>query len=688
MQVSVPRQPPRVLTTAPPTVAPRGAEPIDVLNAERVSAGADVLLGIADSKPNSRSAAIRAIGRLEDYSLVPRLMNFGASIDTAGAIAQSLQGFDPAADPALIQQVWAWMGADGDLADARMQPEKVAAIAMPMASIRYANAEQVAAIEHQLAAVADATANDLVHAPQYNGAIHGLEALARVNTRLVHFDDETARVLGNSVRNTAVNDDPAQTRLYAFLALVSGRALEPAVLRKALTDDEWQIRRGAMQIVAGTGGNLDEIQRPGLIQAALHDSSPHVRYEVLRAYARHSAATLGCQPLLDALTDDDTTVALAAIDALGEQCKDSDDVTMRVTAEVRTPPNWPWQREAHAFLALAKRSPERAAVVTETFTTHDNPWVRRYAVLATAAAKDLLHLDKLAYDSDDNVREAALTAMAPLDRDRAVRAAVDSLQQRADVQLLRAAAILVKEQPAAPVRYYAALLAALQTLTKDGRMTSRDARLEILTAVEKHAKADKYTDLAPWLKDFDPQVAHSAARVMSHLSGKSLTADPQPRTLPAWTDVDNLQQCVAIEMDGDQTITMRLLAGIADVTAERFLTLATKDHYYDGTSFHRVVPNFVIQGGSPGGNEYSGSRDYMRDEVAASNVRGTVGLSTRGRNTGDAQFFINLVDNPRLNGLYTVFAVVNDADLAKVDAVQEGRKIVRIRTTTCGLPRR
>ena len=69
--------------------------------------------------------------------------------------------------------------------------------------------------------------------------------------------------------------------------------------------------------------------------------------------------------------------------------------------------------------------------------------------------------------------------------------------------------------------------------------------------------------------------------------------------------------------------------------------------------------NFVVQGGSPGASEYVGDARYMRDEVSSlSHERGTVGISTRGRDTGDAQWFINMVDNPRLDHEHTVFAQV------------------------------
>jgi cyclophilin family peptidyl-prolyl cis-trans isomerase len=97
------------------------------------------------------------------------------------------------------------------------------------------------------------------------------------------------------------------------------------------------------------------------------------------------------------------------------------------------------------------------------------------------------------------------------------------------------------------------------------------------------------------------------------------------------------------------------------------------------------VPNFVIQGGSPGANEYAGDARYMRDELSdRPHHRATVGLSTRGHHTGDAQIFINLVDNPRLNFDYTVFAIVEDLDA--VDKIQEGDVIRSMNLTKCSGP--
>jgi cyclophilin family peptidyl-prolyl cis-trans isomerase len=111
--------------------------------------------------------------------------------------------------------------------------------------------------------------------------------------------------------------------------------------------------------------------------------------------------------------------------------------------------------------------------------------------------------------------------------------------------------------------------------------------------------------------------------------------------------------------------------------AARILELARLG-YYNGSSWHRVEPDFVIQGGSPGANEYVGFSQFLRDELGTvPHTRGTVGMSTRGHDTGDAQWFVNLKDNLRLGRDYTVFAEVVDG-MDVVDGVLEGDVILSI----------
>jgi len=334
------------------------------------------------------------------------------------------------------------------------------------------------------------------------------------------------------------------------------------------------------------------------------------------------------------------------------------------------------------FVAVAKRSPETVAPMMDAFVNHPVFWVRMYSVQAVMAAKDAARLEKLASDKDDNVVEAALPGLLVLRTPHAMDLIVAAMG-RMDVQLLRSAALLVKDQ-AGEARVKDALLAAIRRLTTERKETSRDARVALLDAYATAAGADGAGALAFLLKDFDPFIAQKAGAIVQQLTGQPARVEPNPppRGWPQqFNDLRN--QCVSVALSNAKSFGLKMAPGYAPLAADRFLKLALVDHYYDGLTFHRLVPNFVIQGGSPGANEYSGHQFFMRDEIAGRNSRGTVGLSTRGRNTADAQIYINLVDNARLDQDYTVFASVFAADLPVVDAIEEGDVMTKITPTRC-----
>ena len=662
-------------------------EPTAVLNAEKAWAGADVLWPLATSgDPTTSRYAVRAIGRLEDPANVPRLLAMGQQPGTwsdaiATAIAQSLKGFDPSQDPALIASVSAWLGGM-TIIDT---PKLKVVMTGPIGSILWGNPEQVHAAEDALLRVLEWAGHDKSKVATYVSAVRSLESLARLNAKVTPLNPGTVLRLVRIVANTGVNDGDS-AREYAVAALINARALDADTELIALRDPFEQVRRQATAVLGGAGAGVDEEKRLDAIQEKLGDSNGQVRYEAVKAFARRVARTRGCGPLLDAVGDRDTHVALAAIDALGDVCKDDGDVTTRIVAEARTPAGLTWHREAHAFVVLAKRSPERAAMSMEAFASHPNWWVRMYAARAAAAAGDEVRLNKLAYDTNDNVREAALGPLRRLKKADANDAIVAALD-RSDVQLLRTAATLLKDKDSPPSdRTARALIAALLRLTKEGKETSRDARVALLEALAIHAGADNAPQLQPLLTDFDPIVAGMAASLVSRLTGRPATADPVHVTR-GWPEHYADPQCVSVAMASGKSFLLRMNLEAAPVTADRFLTLALTEHYYDGLTIHRVVPNFVIQGGGPGANEYSGNKNYMRDEIGLRNDRGTVGLSTRGRNTADGQFYINLIDNARLNPDYTVFGRVVVPYMPVVDTIEEGdvmREVSRIKCPPTG----
>ncbi|MCU0255395.1 MAG: peptidylprolyl isomerase, partial [Vicinamibacterales bacterium] len=233
-----------------------------------------------------------------------------------------------------------------------------------------------------------------------------------------------------------------------------------------------------------------------------------------------------------------------------------------------------------------------------------------------------------------------------------------------------------------------ACAAAIDRLTAQRRETSRDARLALVECVETAGAPEDAPRLAPLLSDFDPQVAARAATAIAALTPATAGAPPaapvaSPRPLPRLalpTDADLLRMGavrVTLTLRGRGDLVVRLRPDEAPVNAFRFLRLA-ESGYYTGLTIHRVVPAFVAQGGSPGANEYAGDGPFTRDEVGRlSNLRGSIGLSTRGRDTGDAQFYVNLADNIRLDHTYTVFAQV-ESGMDVADALVEGDVIERV----------
>ncbi len=134
------------------------------------------------------------------------------------------------------------------------------------------------------------------------------------------------------------------------------------------------------------------------------------------------------------------------------------------------------------------------------------------------------------------------------------------------------------------------------------------------------------------------------------------------------------------------TIIAELYDDAAPNTVANFEKLANKGYYdqkvkrpfYDGLTFHRVVPNFVIQGGCPLGSGTGGPGYTIKCETGLpSHLRGTVGISTRGRDTGDGQLFVNLIDNWRLDHDYTIIGEVI-AGMDVVDGMLEGAIIERV----------
>ncbi len=162
---------------------------------------------------------------------------------------------------------------------------------------------------------------------------------------------------------------------------------------------------------------------------------------------------------------------------------------------------------------------------------------------------------------------------------------------------------------------------------------------------------------------------------------------PQPTPAPVgqarqhpidWAAVRGVSANQRVKVSTTQgDIVLELKVNDAPGSVASFVALARR-HFYDGLSFHRVVPDFVAQGGDPRGDG-SGSTDYtLRSEFGDVRYQeGSVGLASAGKDTESCQFFITHTPTPHLDGRYTVFAqVMSGMDV--VHRLEIGDKILSV----------
>ena len=116
-------------------------------------------------------------------------------------------------------------------------------------------------------------------------------------------------------------------------------------------------------------------------------------------------------------------------------------------------------------------------------------------------------------------------------------------------------------------------------------------------------------------------------------------------------------------------------------TVMNFASLA-KSGFYKGLNFHRVIPNFVIQGGCPFGTGTGGPGYRIKcecDNQTHKHKRGTLSMAHAGRDTGGSQFFVCHSAQPHLDGVHTVFGdLIDEKSLKVLDSIRVGNKIVDI----------
>ena len=449
--------------------------------------------------------------------------------------------------------------------------------------------------------------------------------------------------------------DSAYTRAFAIKGLAALKDPEAVPLLLPLLDSTHAESALTLEAIRAVGRIGDAHAEPLLMKLLYtRGLNPMVRAETLLALG-DSAGAVSVDAFVDFLVDPQPTVRVAALQGFSKR---DDDSFLTVLSGLDPDPHW----SVRAALAsvLGTKDPSRA----------------------------LPRLMPMLSDADARVIPSVLTALTKLKAPEVGKVLLDQLIN-ADVGVRTAAATNIGDVK--PDGGVDALIAAYKRGEADLVFDSRAAAIE---ALSKYGAAAAVPTLRAALKDKDWAVRVKAAELLKGLDPTIETAHairPAPALRAAKYDDPALvnptvSPHVYIETEKG-TIEIELDVLDAPLTSDNFIALASKG-YFDGLTLHRVVGNFVMQGGDPRGDGDGGPGYSIRDELNQEPyLRGTVGMALAWRDTGGSQFFITHSPQPHLDARYTVFGRVV-AGMEVVDRITQGDVMTRVRVWNGGRYRR
>jgi cyclophilin family peptidyl-prolyl cis-trans isomerase/HEAT repeat protein len=408
---------------------------------------------------------------------------------------------------------------------------------------------------------------------------------------------------------------------------------------------------------------------------ALGDAHPWVRTNAAVAVGRvatkdpksldRPSLTEDAGRVLTVTHDPSAGVRAAALDALGWYAPRSEAAKQRLLEIAANGSRW--ERETAAGL-IAKQLDDSSLLPTDL-----SNWAKLRVLESGGKVADAMRA-KWASDPDTLVRENAIGTISDEAAD-ANRSLIQPALADPDV-VVRTRAIDRFAKTNAD-----RLLTILHNAEERGRFDKQnDARVSAFQAIAEIDDPSREEFLRTMLKQDDPVIRRLAADAIEtklHKARPQYTPLPIERPLADYAAIAqwSRQPHTATIHLTRGNIELKLLSQEAPMTAWNFTQLAGK-HFFDNTSFMRVVPNFVIQGGDPRNDQEGGPGYAIRDEINLQKyTRGALGMALSGPDTGGSQFFITHSPQPHLDGGYTIFGRVEGGMDSVVDATERGDRV-------------
>ena len=614
--------------------------------------------------PFVRRQAALAAGRIGDAQAVDPLV---AALGDSGPAVQAAAAFALG----LLKQPRA------------VAPLLALARAVPAARQDFPQAEAVTAIAKTGGDAAAAALGDLLG----SGTTAGAATSAVQRSALLEAWRLGARAPTPALIVQARNADAVArgNAIYALARLRTARGV-PALV-EALADPEASVRavalRGLSRVLTDSAqlSSRDVVSR---IRPLLGDGDSHVRVNALRALATFHDSTLA--PLvLPLAADPDLNVAVQAETTLGVLGGAPAVAALQAGLGSAT-----FALRRQAAIALAQADSAAGVAAATTLLTDGTDWRwRSVAAEAVGAARDRGRLEAQLADPDGRVAVQALQALQRLvpDSDSSLSPRARALLQHPDAAVRSVAADLLARHPVLDDldRLADAYVRAAADSFNDARLSAVAALAAIAGtgADARTAVATRFVARVPHAEDYlvrrlaVEKLPDATARwgpMAPIATGRTLAdyrAVARRYLLPARHGTPGPRVTIETERG---PVVVELLPGEAPLTVTAFLSLVDR-RYFDGSTWHRVVPNFVVQDGDPRGDGWGGPGFALRDEVNPVRYEtGTVGMALSGPDTGGSQFFITHSPQPHLDGTYTVFGRVVSG-LGALDAIGQGERI-------------
>ena len=443
---------------------------------------------------------------------------------------------------------------------------------------------------------------------------------------------------------TLTKDPNPYTRAFAAkgLGALKNRSAVPTLLAMVTSTD----RSVAIEAIRSLGRLGDPTAAPALLKIVqAPKTDPALRVEAVAALGGVGGEGVA-DTLLDTLADASPSVRSAALRSLGDLDREG-----FVTILSGLDPDKHWSVRATLATVLGTLDPETG----------------------------LARLRSLLSDSDSRVIPSVLAALAKLKAPDAPQVLTEYLKN--DDPVIRAAAATAIGE-LKPPNMTAALTEAYKTGQRDVTYVARGAALGALAA---YGAADASPVLNTALADKDWAIRVRAATLLKQFDPASdadlrIRPAPQSHTGDFYTEsrLVNPPVSTQVYIETDRGLIQIEMAVLdAPLTVDNFINLARKK-FFDGVTFHRVVPDFVVQGGDPRSDGEGGPGYTIRDEInMRPYLRGVVGMALDWADTGGSQFFITHSPQPHLDGRYTVFGRVTGG-MEIVDQIQPWEVIRRV----------